>query len=87
MFSRLAAVDVVAVNSRRRRGRRRGGGGVVGRRRDGGSVDDVVMSTARWRRCSFRHQIQILQSIINRHAVAVNDLETRRYPSAVSLPE
>ena len=78
VLSRLAAVDVVAVD-------------VVGRRcgRSGhrGSMDNVVVSTsARWWHRSFRHQIQILQSIIYRDAVSMNDLETWRYASAVSLP-
>lgn len=72
-------MNVGAGRRRRRRCRRR--------RRHGGSVNDVIrMATARWWRRSFGHQIQIFQPIIHRDAVAVNDLEARRYPSTVSLP-
>ena len=56
-------------------------------RRHGGSVNDVIMkATARWWRRSFGHQIQIFEPIIHRDAVAVNDLEARRYTPTVSLP-
>lgn len=64
---------VVAVQSAGRRGRE--------------PVHDVVGQTsARWRRRALGHQLQILQSIIHRDAVAVNDLKARRDPAAMSLP-
>ena len=81
MLSGLGGVDFVAVDAGRVGRRRRG------RPRHGGPVNDVVtISSARWQHRSLGYQIQILEPIVYRDAVAVNDLEAWRYSSAMSLP-